>query len=273
MASSMSLSSPEVGGQPHIYTTRLQKGGALLAEMRQLVCQWDGSADCLERLIETNALSSPSRRRARDVLIRTFMPRFVNSRPADLWRSVAILERAQWPREWLLPVHYYAAASAEPLLWDFVVEVLAERQARGHAEIRSDDAVRFVRQAPASLFPGGRWSSTVTLKVARGLLAALRDFGLLAGARKKFVRPLSLPVPSFAFLAMLRHQIGFRGRSGLQDRCWRLFYQDETAVERFFIAAQQERLLSYHAAGTVVRVDFPAANLEDYAHELAERTH
>ncbi len=33
---------------------------------------------------------------------------------------------------------------------------------------------------------------------------------------------------------------------------WRLFYLDETAVERFFIAAQQERLLSYHAAGSVI---------------------
>jgi len=46
-----------------IYTTRLQKGGALVAEMRRLVLEWDGTPDCLERLVEANVFSSPSRRR------------------------------------------------------------------------------------------------------------------------------------------------------------------------------------------------------------------
>jgi len=58
------------------YTTRLQKGGALVGEMRRLILEWDGTPECVERLKEANVLSSPTRRRARDVLIRTFIPRF-----------------------------------------------------------------------------------------------------------------------------------------------------------------------------------------------------
>jgi hypothetical protein len=42
-------------------------------------------------------------------------------------------------------------------------------------------------------------------------------------------------------------------------------------VERFFIEAHQEHLLGYQAAGSVVRIDFPADTLTDYAHILLEK--
>src|SRR3981081_238399 len=81
------------------YTTRLQKGGALVREMRLLVQHWDDRPGCPERLLRANVLSAPSRLRAWDAITRTFVPRFVNSRPADLWRSVGILDRAGWGSE------------------------------------------------------------------------------------------------------------------------------------------------------------------------------
>ncbi len=257
--------------EDRVYTTRLQKGGALVAEMRRLVLEWDGTPDCLERLVSANVLSSPSRRRARDVMIRTFMPRFVRSDPPDLWRSVSVLERAGWRRESLLPIHYYAAASAEPLLWDFAVDFLAGREGRGQPEVRTEDAVQFIRQSPSDRFSNGRWSATVSLKVARGLLAALRDFGILAGAAKKRIVPLYLPTESFAFVAMIRQQIHVKGRAALSDPCWRLFYLHDTAVEELFLAAHQRKLLAYHAAGSVVRIEFPAPTVQEYAHELVKR--
>jgi hypothetical protein len=55
----------------------------------------------------------------------------------------------------------------------------------------------------------------------------------------------------------------------LTDPCWHLFYLGESAVERLLVEAQQERWLMYHAAGSVIRVDFPAETLEEYAHVLA----
>jgi hypothetical protein len=256
------------------YTTRLQKGGALVREMRLLVQHWNGRPGCPEQLLRANVISAPSRLRAWDAITRTFVPRFVSSRPADLWRSLGILERAGWGAERLLPIHYYAAAAAEPLLWDFVAGDLAERHALGQSAVRTDDVLRFLRQAPESRFVGRRrWTSTVSTRVARGLLAALRDFGVLAGAAKKRFTPLYLPAESFAFLAMIRNLLGYRGRRSLTDPCWQLFFLSDTAVERFFIEAQQRKLLEYHAAGSVVRIEFPAETLDAYAHELAQRAH
>jgi hypothetical protein len=259
--------------QDRPYTTRLQKGGALVAEMRRLVLEWDDKPDCLNRIVEANILSLPSQRRTRDVIMRTFTPRFVRSHPPDLWRPVSVLERAGWSRESLLPIHYYAAASAEPLLWDFAVEFLVDREARGLLEIRTDDAVRFIRLASSDCFPDGQWSPTVSLKVARGLLAALRDFGILAGASKKRITPIYLPTESFAFLAMLRQVVGVKGRVTLTDPCWRLFHLSDTGIEQHFLDAHQKKFLSYHAAGSLVRLEFSATNLQEYAHELSQRAH
>jgi hypothetical protein len=245
----------------------------MVREMRLLVQRWDGMPGCAERLLRANVISSPSRSRAWDAITRIFVPRFVSSRPADLWRPLGVLERSGWGAERLLSIHYYAAASAEPLLWDFVVGALAERLVLERTEIGTADVLRFLWRAPERRFADHRWTPTVSTKVARGLLAALRDFGVLAGAAKKRLAPLYLSVESFAFLAMLRNALGHRGKQSLSDPCRRLFFLSESAVERLFIEAQQHRLLEYHAAGNVVRIEFPAATLDEYAHELAERAH
>ncbi len=255
------------------YTTRLQKGGALLREMRRLLMEWDDAPDCAERMVRANVVSAPSRNRAWDVVFRAFIPRFVNSAPPNLWKPVRELELGGWPQEALLPIHYYAAAAAEPLLWDFAVTVLPDKHARGQQEVRIADVMRFLAQTPAARFEGRRWTREVSTRVGRGLLAALRDLGVLTGGTKKRLVPLYLPVESFAFISRIRYELGLRGQVALRDPCWRLFHLGETAVERLFLEAHQRKLLSYLAAGSVIRIDFPDGTLEDYARELASRAH
>ena len=221
-----------------IYTTRLQKGGALVDDMRQLMMVWDGRRDCAERVVNENPLASPSRARLVDVVKRTFVPRFVRSRPPNLWKPVSEMERLGWPQDALLPVHFYAAAASEPLMWDFVTQALFERYQAGRHDVTTTEVLRFVDEAPERMFPDCRWSETVSLKVARGLLAALRDFGLLSGAAKKSIAAMYVPTESFAFISLLRQQLGAKGPRALSDDCWRLFLFSDTAVERSFVEAQ-----------------------------------
>lgn len=256
-----------------VYTTRLQKGGALVADMRRLTLEWGEKAGRARELVASNATSSPSRLRARDVVTRTFIPRFVRSTPADIWRPLAVLEHASWPQAALLPIHYYVTAASDALLWDFVTGPLAERQARGVLDVATRDVTRWLAGVPDAAFEKGRWTPTVQEKVARGALAALRDFGVLAGTVKKRLTPLYLPVESFAFLARVRREVGVQASAALHDAAWNLFFLSDTAVERFFVEAHQLGLLAYHAAGSLVRLDFPGSSLEDYACELVERTH
>jgi hypothetical protein len=252
------------------YTTRLQKVGALLPEMRRLILDWDDSPECADRAIEDNVLAAPSRLRARDVVKRGFVPRYVESTPPRIWRALAVLERGDWPTQSSVPLHYYCCAASERLMWDFVTEWVAGRYSAGLREVRTADAVSLLDAAPASRFPDGRWSPTVSVKVAQGLLTTLRDFGILAGAAKKEIAPIYLPTESFAFIAMARHEAGVRARALRDDPVWQLYLLSPTAVDRFFVEAQQRRLLTYAAAGSVVRIEFPASTLEEYAHALAQ---
>jgi hypothetical protein len=62
-----------------LYTTRLQKGGALFDDMRQLVRTWnDAPAEAQrESGIRSNILNKGTRTRLADVYRRAFLPRFV----------------------------------------------------------------------------------------------------------------------------------------------------------------------------------------------------
>jgi len=53
----------------------------------------------------------------------------------------------------------------------------------------------------------------VATKVARGLLAALRDFGILEGRAQKRLASLALPVSACAYLAFCFRNAGAAGRS------------------------------------------------------------
>ncbi len=45
------------------YTARLQKGGALLSDIRRLLLEWDGDLGSAERIVRDNVLALPSRAR------------------------------------------------------------------------------------------------------------------------------------------------------------------------------------------------------------------
>ncbi len=242
----------------------------MIDEMRELIRVWEGNDESVAAAIETNLLGRPTRARMKDVVIRTFIPRFVNSEPPDLWKSLAVFEQAGWGNEHLLPIHYYAAAASEPLMWDFVTQWLFEGFENGRLDVDTGDVLRFLEKAPGSRFASGqRWSPTVSLKVARGLLAALRDFYLLEGKSRKKIASLHVPTSSFAFIALIRTILGVRGARLLSDAVWRLFLFTTTTVERYFIEAQQMGFLRYDAAGSVVRVEFPVDDLQEYAHVLS----
>jgi hypothetical protein len=170
-----------------------------------------------------------------------------------------------------VPLHYYVTADSERLLWDFVVEELFPLAGTGQ-QVNADRVVRFIDERPEDRFSGRRWTPTVATKVARGVLAALRDYGVLVGANKKRLGSIHLPVGSFALLCRIRQERGYLGESSLIDNAWKLFFLGRPAVERLLAEAAAQHLLSYESAGPVVRIDFPDMSLEEYAGYTVRRT-
>jgi hypothetical protein len=104
-------------------------------------------------------------------------------------------------------------------------------------------------------------------------MATLRDFGVLQGAVNKRLAPTYLPVEAFAYIAFYLRQDQPSGERLINHPEWRLLFLSQQAVERFLIEAHQRHLLEYRAAGPVIRIDFPAGSLEEYAHVITQRAH
>jgi hypothetical protein len=247
------------------YTSRLQKGGALLEDMRQLVRHWSEDPASAQRDagIRSNILNKETRNRLNDVYQRAFLPRFVNGPTPNAWRLVRALEDANASAAVLRPVYYWITAAAEPLLGDFCREVLYPRQTDARAGVDTPLVLSWLNDK------GCPWSPDVATRVARGLLAALRDFGILQGRVRKRLADPSPPLRSFAYIAFCLRLHGTTSRELLVHRDWQLFLLSPEDVERLFLHSHQERLLDYHAAGSVIQIHFPADSVEEYARVVA----
>ena len=251
-----------------IYTSRIIKASALIADTKVLLAEWNltqSVAENLDRARRENIFGKASRKRVEDILL-IFRQRYFDD--ADVGTALVALTQNGAPAQWMDPLLYFFSAQNDRTLRDIVVEVLYERHRAGYTDLPIQVVLRAVRDWVAEGKTTTRWGEGTIERVAQGLTATLRDFGVLQGAVNKQLTPIYLPTPSFALIALWLQQRERSGHLVLQSDDWRLFFLPVEGVERFFIEAHQEHLLTYHAAGSVVRIEFPADNLTEYANVL-----
>ncbi len=256
-----------------MYTSKIIKAGALLADAKTMLAHWDEAAsvsDNLHRFRQENIFGKASRSRIEDILA-IFRQRYLISEPVI--KSLARLVQGNFPAKALDRILYFFAAQADPLLHDIVTEVLAHFHAIGKVDVTPED-IRAVltRWANEGKMPG-QWSENTLVRATRELLSTLRDFDILQGAVHKRLAPVYLPVEAFAYLAFYLRQRQPSGERLLDDPEWQLFFLARHAVERFFLEAHQHHLLEYRAAGSIIRITFPATSIEEYAYALTQRPH
>ncbi len=251
---------------PINYQTRLQKGGALLNDMRLLVRSWQEDYPDLRSASARSLLGKKTIARSRDTVVRAFGPRFLHGDPPQAWRLLRPLEDRQAEPEVLRPIYYWITARSECLLYDYVSQELVQVAGEGDGSVRIEETTAWIRNR---LNEAGRsWSPTVTLKVARGLLAALRDFGILEGKVRKRIAPIHLPLQSFSYIAFCLSFLGNGGTALLNHPDWGLFLLTSMTVEGLFFQAHQQGYVEFHSAGGIVRTNFPVSTHEEYADVL-----
>jgi len=253
------------------YTSKIIKASALLPDTKLLLAAWnlaEPPAANLDRMRRENIFGKTSRSRVEDIL-----PIFRQRYATDPQVLTALVTLAQGPLPGLSldRILYFLSLQADALLHDLVLDLLAPRFQQGQSEITVRELENWIRDAIAEGKTTRSWSAITITRVAQNALAALRDFGILQGILHKRLAVVHLPVPAFAFLAFLLYRRQSSGDAVLHSPEWRSFFLDGAAVERLFLEAHQERLLSYYAAGRVVRLEFPAATPEEYARVLTQR--
>jgi len=243
------------------FTSNIQKGGALLDDARRVVDVWDldqGVSWNLTRISEQNLLAKPSRARADDVLLRVLRPRLVEPGP----QVIAALKQLLPSPRGFADAYYFEATRDDALLAAFAEGPLFEWWERGRIGVDVDSVSAWL----ADLADEGQtppWTETIRTKVARGLLAALRDFGILSGAaRKEFASP-SLSIAGFGYVAFRLHDDGASSRALFASQVWRRWLLDPARVTELFHEAERQGLLRYSSAGSSVRVDWLQETLSE----------
>lgn len=257
--------------KPARYTTRINHVGALLPDTKAMLAHWDLDADVpanLERMRAENVFAKASRSRIPEML-ETFHDRYLTD--PEMLRALVALAQDDAPDTLMDPILYLLATRADPLLRDVVLDLLASMLARGQTLMRPEDVARWLGEQVAAGRAQRPWSDVTIRRLARGLLSTLRDFGILQGKATKKLEPVYMAVSAFAFLALVLSRKQPSGAKLLHDPSWRLYFLSQPSVEYLFFEAHQERLLTYQAAGQVVRVEFPTQSLEEYAHVVARR--
>jgi len=250
-----------------MYTANIQKGGAMLDDTRRLIEVWDDTADSednLRRIADTNLLGKQSRKRTDDILLRILRPRYV-APSAELVPALRSLRND--PRAFR-EACYYETAREEDLLAAFAEGPLFVFYSAGRVGVTVEDAKNWLE----SLTKAGQlpdWTDTVRTKVARGLLAALRDFGVLKGAVRKEFNPPGMSARGFAYVAFREHQRGASARALVESRVWRRWLLDGRWVSDLLTQIDQLGLLHYARAGSAVRIDWRAASLKEVVHAAA----
>src|ERR1700694_1714733 len=116
---------------PPLYSSKIIKAGALLADTKTLLAHWDVATsvhDNLDRLRRENVFGKASRSRVEDILA-IFRQRFVTE--PELVRALVALVKDRLPAASLDMILYFHAARNDRLLHDAVTELLTPVQARG----------------------------------------------------------------------------------------------------------------------------------------------
>lgn len=259
------------GADKLLYTSKIIKAGALLADTKTLLSHWDVRTSVqknMERMRRENVFGKASRSRVEDVLA-IFRQRYLTE--LSVTRALVVLVTHRFPPASLDRILYFYAARSDRLLYDVVTELLLPLTTQGITHI---DVIEVENTLDTWVSEGKtttQWGRDTIRRVAQGLLATLRDFGVLAGAVNKRIAPAYLPVEAFAYIMFYLKQYQHSGVKLLDLADWKLFFLPREGVERFLVEAHQHGLLEFHAAGSVIRLTFPVDDVEEYARVLAHR--
>jgi hypothetical protein len=162
---------------------------------------------------------------------------------------------------------YLHAAQGDKLLRDFVSDFILGAFYSGHVDLTLEDSVNWLKKAlkRANL----TWNEAVTTKAAHSILALLRDAGLLEGIQHKSIRFPYLPIEVATYLVYHLRAEGFTtGKRILEHPDWQLFLLQTRGVDEVMARVAEAGLISWAAAGSVYRLDFPYDSLEEVAHAL-----
>jgi hypothetical protein len=143
------------------------------------------------------------------------------------------------------------------LTYDFVTQTLWVKWSAGQHDVSREDLLGWIDQAGEAQPQVMRLAQATRIRLAQNIITALRDFGLLSGAKKKtLVKPVLPPSTAERLLRILTLE-GVRGAEVLRDPTWRLFLCREPDVADMLGRLAQAGRIRFEKAGDTVVLETP----------------
>jgi hypothetical protein len=249
------------------YSGRLARKGILLEESYRIFACWNLDQSLREnitRIRETNPIGASNRAWLREVTA-TISSRY--STGDSLAPLVALAKAGLNVDTWkhCLLWHF---GSCDGLFSDFVHEFLVPKIHDGIEVFTTDDAIPFVRDLMARGIFEGSLSDYGERRLARDLLRASTDFGLLKGTARREVTHTTIPEDALLYALYSLSEQNLSVDRILDSKRWELFLLTPAQVEHELFNLHQFRRLRYERAGSIRELSLPHANLKAFAQSL-----
>lgn len=241
---------------------RLVKAGALIADARRTVEVWDDEMDSEAnylRIVDENLLGRPSRSRSADVVTYGLRPRLGDGHAIAALRELLNAPDA-FAQAWA-----FHTMRAEPLLAQFAGDALYGWQQHGRLGVPTELVQSWLDTvAPAS------WGNTMRLRVAQGLRAIARDFGLLVGAHRKELAQPHVSIPAFSYMCFELYRSGSSSMGLAAHPTWRQFLLSPADVEALFASSARTGVFACAKVGSTWRIDWHTDSLLTTVQQAAQ---
>ncbi len=254
------------------YTTQLQAGLGMIPETLDLLRLWEPGmipARLAERVIEEGLFSRTTARRARNLAVEMFAPRYLspNGQPAE---QLKYLLDHRFSDEAMVQLFFLYTSRAQRILRDFVVEVYWVKYGGGATSVTRIDAERFVLRSLDEGRMAQRWSESTIKRVSGYLLGCCSDFGLLAETAQAD-RPIQRFAIREAVALYLAYDLHFNGagdKAIVAHPDWQLFgLESGDVLNKMKLLAQNGHFL-VQSSGELVQISWKHQNMIDCLHAL-----
>ena len=168
-------------------------------------------------------------------------------------------------------IMYYHFSISDRLVYAITTGLLFERFSKGYVGISKTEIEEFLKLLEKTHSEILNWSPQTRQKLIRHYLAALKDFGVLAGHYKKeFNRLFVSPEVFFYIFYYLRDQ-GYSKEEIIESPDWRLLMLDASDVNLLLNEGNKSGYIKYEAKGNVRRLEFPFKSLEGFVDGVTRR--
>jgi hypothetical protein len=262
----------ETSGRPR-YTIAVCKGSALLDETKTLLRAWHPEETIQEfsaRVLRDDLLGKSTAYRNKDIVRRVFARRVLlpDSKPAQLLKHLLSNSHSAKIISDLMLVY---AARQDDLLRDVIVKLYWPSFREGRISLCTGNVIAFLKDAESDGRIPEPWSEHVKIKVARGLIRALIDFGLLRQIGRRIPETVHFqPMDgSIAYLAYDLHSMGLTDTAVVDHKDWALFGFEQAEVKGAFDRLSGQGWWLAQIAGSLVRISWKYRSMTEVVDALA----